>query len=374
MAKKKAQRKLSLFNKFILLLNFIFLLLILTSYISVYIDPGKYWVMPLFGLIFPYLLAINVFFVVYWAISRRYYFLISVVPILLGWFQIIKYVQMRSSSEPLESSGLFKLTSYNVKNLANDNINTYNPEIKKKIFHYLLEDHADILCLQEFFSSGPEPLLLLDSLSKILGLPYYRYIKYSEHSGGRFDAIVTFSRFPITNSGGIKGNEQNQYGLFTDIDFRGKTFRLFNIHLESFRFKRKDYEFFSEIEISKRNDDRLRVGSKEILAKMRAAFKIRALQVRNIAEILAASPYPAVICGDFNDTPMSYTYHIISRNFDDAFIKSGSGIGNTYTGKLPSYRIDYIFYNPVFISKGYRRTKVNYSDHYPITTYLMFKE
>ena len=374
MKKKKAKRKTSLFNKILLAVNIIMILLILVSYLSIYINPEKNWIMPIFGLIYPFLLIINLLFLIYWIILRKYFFLFSLAAILIGWFHVGKYIQFRSSSETLGSSSSFKISSYNVKNLANDNVHIDNPEIRQKIIQYLQEDNPDILCLQEFYSPGPKPLMLLDSLSKLLKMPYYEYARYSRHEGGRFDAIVTFSKFPIIKKEGINSDEDHQYGLLTDIEFQGKSFRLFNIHLESFRFKNRDYEFLTDIELPKNKEDNFRRGSAEILRKMRAAFTTRAVQVKNMRELMEKSPNPVVVCGDFNDTPLSYSYYILSHNLTDAFLESGSGISNTYSGKLPSYRIDYIFYDPKIISEGYLRTKVDYSDHYPISCYLMFKE
>lgn len=51
-------------------------------------------------------------------------------------------------------------------------------------------------------------------------------------------------------------------------------------------------------------------------------------------------------------------------------VESGSGISNTYRGKLPPFRIDYIFYSAYFEGFNYQRYKVKYSDHLPISTLL----
>jgi endonuclease/exonuclease/phosphatase family metal-dependent hydrolase len=78
------------------------------------------------------------------------------------------------------------------------------------------------------------------------------------------------------------------------------------------------------------------------------------------------SPYPTIVCGDFNDTPVSYTYHKMRGKLVDAFIESGSGIGNTYLGNFPSFRIDYIFHSKSFRSCCFRTDRINMSDHYPV--------
>jgi endonuclease/exonuclease/phosphatase (EEP) superfamily protein YafD len=85
-----------------------------------------------------------------------------------------------------------------------------------------------------------------------------------------------------------------------------------------------------------------------------------------IARHIELCKHPVIICGDFNDPPVSYTYRKISHGFADAFMRSGWGIGSTYHGPMPSFRIDYIMHSKQFISMDYRRIKFDYSDHFPV--------
>jgi endonuclease/exonuclease/phosphatase family metal-dependent hydrolase len=90
--------------------------------------------------------------------------------------------------------------------------------------------------------------------------------------------------------------------------------------------------------------------------------------------MIEQSPYPVIICGDFNDTPSSYTYHQLSEGLIDAFKESGNGIGHTYGGALPSFRIDYILHDERFKSTRFNTIRSKFSDHYPITTSLKLQE
>ena len=78
-----------------------------------------------------------------------------------------------------------------------------------------------------------------------------------------------------------------------------------------------------------------------------------------------------IVCGDFNDSPTSFAYGTLSKGLKDAFIESGSGLGNTYIGPFPSLRIDYILYDKSFDSYNYKSINTNYSDHKLIETLLI---
>jgi endonuclease/exonuclease/phosphatase family metal-dependent hydrolase len=76
------------------------------------------------------------------------------------------------------------------------------------------------------------------------------------------------------------------------------------------------------------------------------------------------------VCGDFNDTPISYTYSTIKEKLADAFKESGIGIGNSYVG-IPSLRIDYILHDKKFNSYNYKKNKYELSDHFPISCSIL---
>jgi endonuclease/exonuclease/phosphatase family metal-dependent hydrolase len=105
---------------------------------------------------------------------------------------------------------------------------------------------------------------------------------------------------------------------------------------------------------------------KDISFRLKDAFIRRAKQANILSKKITATPYPTIVCGDFNDTPVSYTYHKIKGNLNDAFMEAGSGIGNTYVGNFPSYRIDYFLYSNDFKVKNYKVPHIKLSDHYPI--------
>jgi endonuclease/exonuclease/phosphatase (EEP) superfamily protein YafD len=111
-----------------------------------------------------------------------------------------------------------------------------------------------------------------------------------------------------------------------------------------------------------------------MLWKLKKAFILRAKQVSILTSDMKSCRYPILIAGDFNDTPSSYAYHILSKERQDAFVEAGNEfIGKTYAGRFPAFRIDYILYGDYFTALKYQKKEVNLSDHYPIITEFRLK-
>jgi endonuclease/exonuclease/phosphatase family metal-dependent hydrolase len=360
------KKGLGIFNSMILVVNILFLIALSLSYLSVHISPVKSWILPFFGLLYPFLIIINLFFVIYWMIRKRWLFLIPAIFIIAGWNHLDRLVQFSSPGTNPASADTFKIITYNVKNLSNDNVDLIQPQIRSKILDFLDKEDADILCLQEFAIVHPDPEAFIDSLSDRLEMPYHAYIQYFEKPRGRIDAIFTISKYPILNSGSVKKDFQHNYALFTDLLIDEDTVRLFNIHLESIRLRHEDYSFISELDLQFEENEDIKGGSRRIFEKLKTAFAIRALQVDNLSSCILQSPHPVLLCGDFNDTPNSYAYQQLTANLKDAFLESGKGFGNTYIGKLPSYRIDFILHDENFTSWNCSRKLIKLSDHYPV--------
>jgi len=133
------------------------------------------------------------------------------------------------------------------------------------------------------------------------------------------------------------------------------------------QFRKKDYERIDEI---KTYQDSLLSNSKTIFSKIRKGISYRSIQANIVRKILDESPYPSVLCADFNDVPTSYTYFKIRGDRKDAFLKKGFGIGRTFSSISPTLRIDYILPSKEFSVRQFDRIVKNLSDHYMIVADL----
>src|SRR5690606_38970774 len=107
--------------------------------------------------------------------------------------------------------------------------------------------------------------------------------------------------------------------------------------------------------------------SRSYLRRCGEAYVKRAIQADSAARIIAKSPYPVLLCGDFNDLPGSYTYQTMRGNLKDAFAARGRGLGRTYNLFSPTLRIDYVFYDPALLRIiGFQSLATTLSDHNPV--------
>ncbi|MEO0311348.1 MAG: hypothetical protein RIQ89_1005 [Bacteroidota bacterium] len=362
---------ISLFQKLILALNLVAAGGLLLSYCASYISPGSWWILSFFGLAFGTLLSANMVFIVWWILSKKKFALISIITIVIGLNRATGIYQLGNSEVNIDQNTTYKIMSWNVRNFDLYNW-LHSHQSKSKIFNFLQKENAAIVCFQEYFTSERPELHMnnRDSLKNILNtgyshISYQSTVRQADHFG-----LAIYSKFPIVNKGEI--SFEQKHGVhsfqFADLKINSDTVRLFNIHLESIRFKREDYKFIENIgsEVAQNEVG----GVLKIFKRLKKAFIIRSQQIDEIAESIATSPFKVIVCGDFNDTPTSYTYHQIADGLKDGFREAGSGWGKTYIGAFPSFRIDYLLFSRNINLYNFKTNKVVLSDHYPISCYF----
>ena len=241
---------------------------------------------------------------------------------------------------------------------------------EKKIFKFLKSKKPDIICLQEFFLLGnpkvEEALMIAD-----LGGDYYSHMKIIGSGKNRYYGIVTFSRFPIVSKGEIINPGSSSLSIYTDVRIKNDTFRIYNNHLQSFRLRSLERSFIEEL--TEPADKETITKVKTLSISLKKGFVKRALQAQVVKEHISKSPFPVMVVGDFNDTPVSYAYRKIRKGLNDSFVNSGYGAGFSYRGNYPPNRIDYILYDNALVNSYFEIIKVKYSDHYPIISYFKMK-
>lgn len=343
-----------LFVYTLLLLNLIAVFALAFATISVFLSPEKLWFAALFGMAYPYILVINLIFMVLWIFIKPLFMLFSLVVILSGYNQIGNYLQF--SGQQTKEKGI-KIISYNVKYFMGTN-QFPTKENADHILDYLRQNNADIICLQEVRLNKRQ---IFDVTNSKLPQISHMQLAHTSHEGGQ----LTLTRFPILNMGEIRFSNSGNMIIFTDILMNSDTVRVYNCHLQSYRLRPKEINSIDSINFE--NNEENKTIIKELSVKFKDAIIKRAEQAATLREHLNQCPYPVIVCGDFNDTPVSFTYRTVRGDLKDSFTESGKGTANTYNGKLPSFRIDYILYSPKFTSYNFEVSTLNHSDHYPIS-------
>ncbi|WP_299525690.1 endonuclease/exonuclease/phosphatase family protein [uncultured Lutibacter sp.] len=335
-------KKLSWFDKLIVVVNSLFAMVLLFSFLSYYISPNTFSFISFLSLSLPILILINLLFVIYWFFKLKRQFLISSIILLIGFQYVTKLYSFKEKKILLSTD--LKIMSYNVRMF-----NIYNwideENIDQKIYEFINEKEPDILCLQEF-----NPTIKI-------GFKFpYQYIKASKKS--KLFGHAIFSKYKIINSGSLDFLNSSNNAIFVDIIKNKDTMRVYNVHLESLSINPKEDYFNQE------NSEKLRI-------RVDKAFKKQADQAELIIQHQEKITHKSIICGDFNNNAFSWVYHTLKNGKNDAFEVAGEGFGKSYNHKFP-LRIDFILADDKFEINNFKTFEVNYSDHYPIMARLNF--
>ncbi len=363
----KARRKNSGLRRFtrniLLAVNILLVILLVLAYLSIYINPATVAFPALFGLAYPYIAAANLVMVIIWILFRRWYALISALALAAGFGYIHNFI--RFTNQGREEHHDLKLMSYNIRLFnfyESSETNTHS-----KMLQLLRKEDPGILCIQEYFVKG-DPAVGERKLKEGLGGKLYTHFKLIKSGTASRYGIVTVSRYPIIHRGDVVHPGSSSMTIYSDIVVDSDTFRVYNNHLQSFRLRRVEGNLLSEIAGEEKGSSMDNISG--IYRSLKQGFASRALQVDRVRRHMESSPYPVIVVGDFNDTPVSYTYHVMRRGMNDAFVEAGYGAGFTYSGKYPPNRIDYILYSDGIDCTDFDIVKVRYSDHYPIIAYF----
>lgn len=349
--------------KFLFYFNILIGLVTLLSYISPFVHPGQLWPITVLGLLYPLWLFCNIVFVLFWLLSKHYKrSVFSIVVIFIGWSYLTSFINFKSPTASLEDKRL-DIISFNLQGLqmiTKNSDQSTKDSLHNELKHLLSKDKLpDIVCVQDMVSKN------ISFFKEELGLTHLHKLSKQRTTTG------IFSRFPIKDKGRIDFSNSFNSCIWADVDWGGTTIRVYSMHLESNRIT-DDAEKMMVDGLSTNEGSRKKVRT--MFAKYKNSAVTRTEQAKLINQHIRKSPYPVILSGDLNDTPLSHIYRTVSESLVDGFRVSGRGIGTTYAGGIPGLRIDYIFADQSFEVLQYNTLKEGvYSDHYPIRSQLILR-
>lgn len=336
-----------------------------------YVSP-KLWEWPaFFNMMYPLLLVVTGLSWGYNLLRKNWkscgiYFLL----LLFSVPYIKTYIPYHSNSKLSHEKDIRVLT-FNVMLLQNKKKEKTPPAVQ-----LIRSYNPDIICLQECPYSN-NPARDYTKLHSYFGdnWPYIYPDGKAQHAKG----VAIASRYPILYTEDIPYPTQGNGSCLYILQLpEGKRLLVVNNHMESYSLtpaEKKSYKT-SLKELSLKTIPRL---AYQLQKRLGPALELRAEAARRVAKrtqevIQQYNVENVIVCGDFNDLPMSYTYHTLKGELSDAYAHCGKGLGVSYNEKYFPFRIDHLFYSSSLEAIGVLiPPSKNCSDHNPLIVDLKYR-
>jgi endonuclease/exonuclease/phosphatase family metal-dependent hydrolase len=343
------------------------------SVIASFIPPKFFWGLFFLSYSMPIVLVLNVIALGLYFFIKKHFWLVAL-SLGISLFGIANNWSWKESTN--DGTANYSLMSYNVRLFDLHNrldgkrwegwkARTDNGATLDSLYKTITGGNTDFVCLQEYFN---QPKGEYQSTKYFQEHGYeHTHIAYAFQDAANQYGIATFSKYPIVHKE-IKYFQPlslNTGVQITDVKISNDTIRIINIHMQSFKLGKADYEYLHALSDStfQRIDSK---PTKELLNKIKLAFIKRSKQLDDLLAIVDVSPHPVLLCGDFNELPNSYLYRSITKKLNDSFQEVGLGFGSTLVSDVPALRIDYIFHSPSIKAVSHQVIDRELSDHYPV--------
>ena len=326
------------------------------------ISPVQHPIWACAGLFIPIFIILNLCFVAFWAFTKWKMLVVPIAFFLLGWNSLMSYCPINLSAENSKGGETLDLLTYNVMQMQRKKAD--DGSYTNQILEYIKESGADIVCLQEY---PPNNKQIKNSLLEVY--PYMRMCKVNKGN-----TVACYSKFPVKLIEEIKVKSSFNGSAAFRVEYKDKDIPLIVNHLESNKLDAHDKEVYTDM-LKAPDEKKVKSGSKYLLKKLAEAMAIRGPQADVISEYIEKeyTPY-MIVCGDFNDTPVSYVHNKISEKLHDAYIEAGNGPGITYNRNFLYFRIDHIMVGDAYRILDCRvDNSIDASDHYPLRCRLEIK-
>lgn len=331
--------KLNYFENIFLTINILLLVFQLMLMGSI----PSFFNFSILNLFVPIVVLVNLLLFCYWVVKIKWPFLLFLGAFLIGYGEWNLLYQFPKKTVR-KSSSTITVMSYNVR-LFNKYDWIKGVDVSQEIAKMIQEKNPDVICFQEYSKSRTPRLDAYE----------HRYIQPSRSMGK--SPLAIYSKFPILDQGYIDFDASTNSGAYVDLSFDQKRFRVYNLHLESFRINVEDSLFTNP-------------NSAALQFKFDEVFKKQLSQIEQFDAVESTSDLPAILCTDLNNTQFSKTYKALSKGRKDAFALAGKGLGETFYFSSFPLRIDFIFAHENFKINSFEVVEKNYSDHFPILTTL----
>jgi endonuclease/exonuclease/phosphatase family metal-dependent hydrolase len=323
----------------------------LLAYASPHINPVSFPWFSFFGTAFPWLLFANLALMAVWASRFNRFALYHLGLVVVGWQYVTGFIGFNGGGATAVPDKAITVATHNLGALFRG----------KKVTDALREKTADAYVAFWKKNGVPDILCTQETSGK-----FYRLVAEKlgyEHTFNLKKGTVILSKYPMEAGGDIPFGKTLNSTLWVDVRLGNRTVRVYNVHLQSNRVTTDAEKVIEDADLEK-EETWHEISS--VLGRVGSATKRRVEQAERLRDHMAECPYPVILSGDFNDTPNSYVYHLLSEGMNDTFRDKALGFGTTFAGILPFLRIDYILTDPRFTTYTCRTLRGDFSDHYPV--------
>ena len=341
------------------------ILMLLAGY-SDRFNPADYPMLSCLSLAFPVFLIVNLLFLFFWLTFKWNKVWIPVLGYLLAYLPISLYMPLNFHQEVAEGS--LKIVSYNVCQYGG---NYKYEQGFDTVYNYLKRQQADIVCLQED----------ADTWRRFVMHRYKKIYEYNDttifcNNAQSMNGVGIHTRFPILKKERIayESEANGSVAYYLKLD-NGDTLLVINNHLEGTHLSKEDRVNYKRMLKGKMERDTVREESALLFGKLASSAAKRAPQADAVHEYIESHrQYPIIVCGDFNESPISYSRRTIAQGLHDCFEESGKGIGLSYNQKGFFVRIDHVLCSDHFEpQKCEIDSEMDASDHYPMLCWVKMK-
>ena len=296
---------------------------------------------------FPAVLAGKCFFLTYlswplfilcvilWILNRhqlgwRYAFAVMTLCHML-W--VWNYVPLQTGKLLGHSDKEYIVVSWNVSNFGHG---FQNYKVLPHAAEALKNNQPDIICIQERPHTN---VLSWDSIHAQFS--EYPYIVKNTREDEVLNLAV-FSKYPLTEVQEYYFEGTYNKVMSVDVHLDSQVVRLFNVHLQTTGLS----------DVKTKSKERL-------FSSLMDNTISRNQQADTLFQAVQHSPYPVLLCGDFNDIRSSYAYRQFYKLRDFHHV-AGNGWGGTYQTII---KIDYMLCGQELQPLMYRLEKNEWSDH-----------
>lgn len=370
------------YKKVLIAINICFVIAYLFVCLVPFVNTGVNWIIAVPGIIFPILFFVLIAFIILWIVLRSKFLWVSVITVIFGFQQILAVFSFHLPSEfsSQKAPNTLRVMQWNVMGFdqSNEKFNIENGghSLRPFMMDVIAEQNADVLCLEEFYEAK-DTAIFKSNISTIakMGYPYHYFVPVAHEHSVDQSGVVIFSKDQMIDTAkfDLNTNKKGEHLIYADIKKGNKLFRVFVTHLIPIKFGQWDEQRSMREQLY--GEESLN-SFKTIFSKLIRGYSFRYHQALFVGQKVSESPYPAIICGDFNDIPNSSTYFNVKGDLQDPFLKKGFWTGRTTRKSFgiisPTLRIDYILASRNFKVNQFQILHVPYSDHYPVETDLQY--